>query len=107
MCGTLHVPLGTFVQGSGYTDNTFPSYLLAMNLLFERWKFSYKFEDMFASSDHSEVHCFISFHNVKERNVNSVSQMTKLLIPLINKDCCIENGNMFILPYLVEKCRLK
>jgi len=74
------------VQGSVYTDNTFPSYLLAMNLLSERRKFSYKFEDMFVSSGHSALHCFISCYNVKKRNVNYVSHITKLLIPRIDKD---------------------
>lgn len=75
-----------FCKGLATMTTFFPSYLLAMNLLSERSKFSYKFEDMFVSSDHGEVHCFISCYNVKERNVNSVSQMAELPIPLINKD---------------------
>jgi len=57
-----------------------------MNLLSERRKFSYMFEDMFVSSGPSELHCFINCYNVKERSVNYVSHMTKLLSPLINKD---------------------
>ena len=73
------------MQDSGYTDNTFPLYLHGMNLLFERWKFSYKCEDMFVSLVHSEVRCFVTCYTVKERNVNSVSHMTKLFVHLADK----------------------
>jgi len=41
---------------------------------------------MFVSSGHSELLYFISCYKAKERNVNYVSYMTKMLISIISKD---------------------